>query len=62
MPLSVNPLELLKEVRKLKTQKEVAELLSVDTKTVSRWKNEHIEPAPIVGLTLKDFIKPELPK
>jgi len=37
MTKSTEPLELLKEVRKYKTQKEVAEMLGVDAKTVSRW-------------------------
>ena len=59
MTKSADPIELLKEVRKYKTQKEVAEILGVDTKTVSRWENGHVAPAPIVGLALKDFVKPE---
>lgn len=62
MPKRVDPIALLKEVRKHKTQKEVAELLGVDTKTVSRWENGHVAPAPIVGLALKDLATPNLPK
>ena len=50
MPKTVDPIALLKEVRKYKTQKVVAQMLGVDTKTVSRWENGHVAPAPIVGL------------
>jgi DNA (cytosine-5)-methyltransferase 1 len=62
MTKSIDPLELLIEVRKYKTQKEVAEILGVDTKTVSRWENGHVAPPPMVGLALKDFVKQEPPK
>lgn len=55
MPSS-DPIQLLKEIRQFKTQKELAGILGVDTKTISRWENGHITPAPIVGLALKDLI------
>ena len=54
--------KLLKEVRKHKTQKEIAQILRIGTKTVSRWGNGHVEPDQIGRLTLKDFINPETPK
>jgi DNA (cytosine-5)-methyltransferase 1 len=57
MPDSESPLELLKEVRKQKTQKELAQILGVDTKKISRWENGHVVPATIVGLALKDLLK-----
>ena len=52
--------KLLKEVRKHKTQKEIAQILHIGTKIVSRWGNGHVEPDQIGRLTLKDFIKPEI--
>jgi DNA (cytosine-5)-methyltransferase 1 len=62
MRKSVNPPKLLNEIRKPKTQKEVAQILGVDTKTVSRWEKGHVESDQIGRLILKDFIKPETPK
>jgi DNA (cytosine-5)-methyltransferase 1 len=52
---SNDPIQLLKEIRQHKTQKELATILGVDTKTISRWENGHIAPSPVVGLALKDL-------
>ena len=52
-----NSFDLLLEIRRFKTQKELSRLLSVDTKTISRWENGHVEPSAIVGLALKDLLK-----
>lgn len=53
---SKEALTLLADLRKRKTQKEVAELLGVDAKTVSRWENRKIQPSPVVALALKDIV------
>lgn len=53
-----NPIEaivLLEEALKHKTQKEVAALLDVDAKTVSRWKSGKIQPSSVVALALREI-------
>lgn len=53
-----NPMEavtLLEEVLKHKTQKEVAALLDVDAKTVSRWKTGKVQPSAVVALALREI-------
>ncbi|HLR77421.1 MAG TPA: DNA (cytosine-5-)-methyltransferase [Burkholderiaceae bacterium] len=58
-----NPaITLLHEALKHKTQKEVATLLDVDAKTVSRWKNGKVEPSSLVGLALAKIIENENPR
>lgn len=46
---------MLAEARRYKTQKEVAALLGVDEKTVSRWENGKITPPAMVAMALKDI-------
>lgn len=62
MRKSVNRPKLLNEIRQPKTQKEVAQILGVDTRAVSRWENGHVESDRIGRLILKSFIKPETRK
>jgi len=58
----LDSLKILKLVRSKKTQKEVAEILGVDAKTVSRWENgQNVAPA-MVGLALNNLIAPDTPK
>lgn len=52
-------LALLADLRKRKTQKEIAALLGVDTKTVSRWENGKVTPSAVVALALKDIVSRE---
>jgi DNA (cytosine-5)-methyltransferase 1 len=52
----------LKQVRTQKTQREVAEILGVDTKTISRWENGRTPVPAMVGLALKDFKTPTTKK
>lgn len=46
---------LLEEALKHKTQKEVAALLDVDAKTVSRWKSGKVQPSSVVALALREI-------
>ncbi|OMG56600.1 DNA (cytosine-5-)-methyltransferase [Azonexus hydrophilus] len=50
---------LLEEALKHKTQKEVAALLDVDAKTVSRWKSGKIQPSSVVALALREIVTKE---
>lgn len=57
-----NPTEvitLLNEALKHNSQKEIAALLGVDAKTVSRWKTGKVPPSSVVGLALKKVIDRE---
>lgn len=58
----LDSLKILKLVRSKKTQKEVAEILGVDAKTVSRWENGQNDAPAMVGLALKNLIEPAAPK
>ena len=51
----VEAVAILAEVRRHKTQKEVAALLGVDVKTISRWENGKVSPPVMVALALKDI-------
>lgn len=53
-------LTLLADLRKRKTQKEVAALLGVDTKTVSRWEHGKVQPSAIASIAIKDVAAKEL--
>jgi DNA (cytosine-5)-methyltransferase 1 len=55
---------ILAEARKAWTQKNLADLLGVDAKTVSRWENGKVPPPAMVGLALKELLreKAETPK
>ena len=55
-------LKILKQVRTQKTQREVADILGVDTKTISRWENGRTPVPAMVGLALKDFKAPTAKK
>jgi DNA (cytosine-5)-methyltransferase 1 len=47
---------MLTELRRHKTQKEVAALLGVNAKTISRWENGSVNPPLLVAHALKDII------
>jgi DNA (cytosine-5)-methyltransferase 1 len=53
----LDSLKILKVVRSQKTQKEIADILGVDAKTVSRWENGLTAAPAMVGLALQNFIK-----
>lgn len=53
-------LTLLADLRKRKTQKEVAGLLGVGTKTVSRWEHGKVQPSAIASIAIKDVAAKEL--
>lgn len=53
-------LTLLADLRKRKSQKEVAALLGVDAKTVSRWENRKVQPSAVVALAIKEVVTKEL--
>ena len=53
----LDSLKILKLVRSQKTQKEIADILGVDAKTVSRWENGLTAAPAMVGLALQNFIK-----
>lgn len=53
---------LLQKVLKHNTQKEVAALLGVDAKTVSRWKSGKVPPSMIAGLALERIVVKDLPE
>jgi DNA (cytosine-5)-methyltransferase 1 len=53
----LNSLKILKQVRSQKTQKEIADILGVDAKTVSRWENGLTPPPSMVGLALKNSLE-----
>ena len=48
-------LELLAALRKRLSQKEMARLLQVDVKTVSRWETGKVQPQPVIGLALAEI-------
>lgn len=48
---------MLAEARKVFKQKELAELLGVDAKTVSRWWNGKVAPPAMVGLAVKELMR-----
>lgn len=50
---------LLEEALKHKTQKEVAALLRVDAKTVSRWRSGKVQPSGLAALALKEIVGKE---
>lgn len=50
-------MSLLHDALKHKTQIEIAKLLNVDAKTVSRWKNGKVEPSSVVALALQKIIE-----
>lgn len=54
-------LALLQEALKHNTQKEVAALLGVDAKTVSRWKSGKVPPSTIAGLALEKIVVKDAP-
>ena len=51
----IEAVALLEEALKHKTQKEVAALLDVDAKTISRWKSGKTAPSSVVALALKEI-------
>lgn len=55
-----DPLEIssiIAEARKAWTQKDLAELLGVDAKTVSRWETGKVRPPAMVGLAIKELMR-----
>lgn len=59
MGSTMEAVALLEEALKHKTQKEVAALLDVDAKTVSRWKSGKIHPSSVVALALREIVTKE---
>jgi DNA (cytosine-5)-methyltransferase 1 len=55
-----DPMEIeniLAEARKAWTQKDLAELLGVDAKTVSRWESGKVPPPAMVGLAIRELLR-----
>lgn len=55
-----NPMEIeniLAEARKAWTQKDLADLLGVDAKTVSRWESGKVPPPAMVGLAIRELLR-----
>jgi DNA (cytosine-5)-methyltransferase 1 len=52
-------LAMLADVRRRKTQKEIAAMLGVGPKTISRWENGKITPPSMVALALKNIAASE---
>ena len=48
--------EILQELLKRNTQKELASLLGVDAKTISRWKSGKVSPPTMAGLALQKIL------
>jgi DNA (cytosine-5)-methyltransferase 1 len=48
---------IIAEARKAWTQKDLAELLGVDAKTVSRWETGKVPPPAMVGLAIKELMR-----
>jgi len=60
-PDSLNFLAMLTELRRVKSQAEVAKELSVDVRTVRRWERGGSEPPAYVALAIKQLLPPTLP-
>lgn len=60
-PESLNLLAMLNQVRRLKSQAEIAKELSVDVRTIRRWESGSSEPPAYVALALKQLLPPALP-
>lgn len=55
-----DPMEIeniLAEARKAWTQKDLADLLGVDAKTVSRWESGKVPPPAMVGLAIRELLR-----
>ena len=55
-----NPMEIeniLAEARTAWTQKDLADLLGVDAKTVSRWESGKVPPPAMVGLAIRELLR-----
>lgn len=55
-----DPMEIeniLAEARKVWTQKNLADLLGVDAKTVSRWESGKVPPPAMVGLAIRELLR-----
>lgn len=55
-----DPIEIeniLAEARKAWTQKDLADLLGVDAKTVSRWESGKVSPPAMVGLAIRELLR-----
>jgi DNA (cytosine-5)-methyltransferase 1 len=49
--------QILAEARKRFQQKEIADLLGVDAKTVSRWESGKVAPPAMVGLAIREILR-----
>lgn len=49
--------QILAEARKRFQQKELADLLGVDSKTVSRWESGKVAPPAMVGLAIREILR-----
>jgi DNA (cytosine-5)-methyltransferase 1 len=53
---------MLEEARRSITQKELADILGVDAKTVSRWETGKVPPPAMVGLALREVMRNRDPR
>ncbi len=60
-PESLNLIAMLNQVRRLKSQAEIAKELSVDVRTVRRWESGSSEPPGYVAFALRQLLPPALP-
>lgn len=58
-PLNIKAM--LADIRRMKTQTEVAAELSVDERTIRRWEKGECEPPSYIAHALKQMLPPELP-
>ncbi len=60
-PENLNLISMLTQVRRLKSQAEIARELRVDVRTIRRWENGSSEPPAYVAFALKQLLPPALP-
>jgi DNA (cytosine-5)-methyltransferase 1 len=60
-PEKINLQAMLHELRRTKSQAEIAKELSVDVRTVRRWESGSSEPPAYVAFALKQLLPPALP-
>lgn len=60
-PESHNLIAMLSQLRRMKSQAEIAKELSVDVRTIRRWESGSSEPPAYVAFALKQLLPPALP-